>query len=647
MTRPRFASPTRLAALLVTLACASHSSEARLPAWADAIAEQAPAIPEGVSKLPSRVLLHERTIVVGTDGVMKESLHIANQSLSQSNDRAGLEAQWFSRNTKIKTSKGWHQPPKGGTERASASDSVDIALNSAFLSDSKARIMAFDELKRGSLVFFEFEMITQPFTLGFDESFQAGVNIDLQRVSLSVPAGWDVIYDWLGAAGTAPTVSGNTYVWELRDIAALDLADRSAAMSADRGAHLVVSIVPPDGSSPVPGFRRWTDLAAWYQTKSAGLTAIAALPPSLNGTSSVPLSIRCANYVRDQVRYVAKEVGIGGYIPRPAKETSETLWGDCKDKATLLSGLLATQEIESYPMLVNASVHHTVSEIVPALSSFDHVVSAVRVDEALAPLADGWPALFDVPGLGRMLLIDSTDEVNPVGWVSAALAGKRALLIAPQASQLVTLPGQTASAHRVERELTVTLDADGRAAFHRDTHYYGDPGRVIRRTCRESPKEREKSILKGVRDEWVEAVPSGYEVELETKEGAMREIFDWTVSELPQSGGRRIASVFEGVRAWLPAVPLSKRKVAVVFDHPMTLNFRAIVKGVPSGFRPPDAKSFAGDGWSVTTEFNVNGEELKATLQVTLEKTAFEASEFDSLKKFYSALTVTTAGVFL
>jgi len=47
-----------------------------------------------------------------------------------------------------------------------------------------------------------------------------------------------------------------------------------------------------------------------------------------------------ADYMQHQMRYVAIEIGIGGWQPHPAADVFSHQYGDCKDKATLLSSML-------------------------------------------------------------------------------------------------------------------------------------------------------------------------------------------------------------------------------------------------------------------------------------------------------------------
>lgn len=55
-------------------------------------------------------------------------------------------------------------------------------------------------------------------------------------------------------------------------------------------------------------------------------------------------------------------------------------YGDCKDKSLLLCALLACYDIEANPVLVNTSLRHTVGELPPAISAFDHVVTQIVLD---------------------------------------------------------------------------------------------------------------------------------------------------------------------------------------------------------------------------------------------------------------------------
>ena len=83
--------------------------------------------------------------------------------------------------------------------------------------------------------------------------------------------------------------------------------------------------------------------------------------------------------VEDQVRYVALLMNLGGYTPAEADTTWARRYGDCKAKTALLLALLDGLGVEAEPALVNSSAGDQLSELLPALSAFDHVIVRARL----------------------------------------------------------------------------------------------------------------------------------------------------------------------------------------------------------------------------------------------------------------------------
>src|SRR2546427_6972067 len=81
-------------------------------------------------------------------------------------------------------------------------------------------------------------------------------------------------------------------------------------------------------------------MARGREAVTPAIEAVARRGPSEGDPSALERILASATMVRDRVRYVAVELGIGGYQPRPASETLSKLYGDCKDKGTLLQSVL-------------------------------------------------------------------------------------------------------------------------------------------------------------------------------------------------------------------------------------------------------------------------------------------------------------------
>ncbi|WP_290696372.1 DUF3857 domain-containing transglutaminase family protein [Lacinutrix sp.] len=87
-------------------------------------------------------------------------------------------------------------------------------------------------------------------------------------------------------------------------------------------------------------------------------------------------------FVQNEIRYLGLEDGIGAYKPFTPNKVLNQRFGDCKDKSLMLSVMLKEMGIKAYPMLVNTSLKHTITEILPSPVFFDHcVIKVIDKDE--------------------------------------------------------------------------------------------------------------------------------------------------------------------------------------------------------------------------------------------------------------------------
>ena len=136
-----------------------------------------------------------------------------------------------------------------------------------------------------------------------------------------------------------------------------------------------------------------------------------------------------ATFVQRDIRYVAIEIGIGGYQPHTAQEIFADRYGDCKDKATLLSTMLREIGVESYYVLINTARGVAMPEV-PSALSFNHAILAVRLPADISN-----PTLYSVSehvGLGRLLFFDPTHPLTPLGYLPPTLQAKYGLLVSEQ-----------------------------------------------------------------------------------------------------------------------------------------------------------------------------------------------------------------------
>ncbi len=143
-----------------------------------------------------------------------------------------------------------------------------------------------------------------------------------------------------------------------------------------------------DALSPelvISTYNSWDQIATWYanlsadrmQTNSAIVAEVHTLTAGIQ-TPSEKIS-KIYDFVAHKVRYVALELGIGGYQPHSAADTFANRYGDCKDQATLLVTMLRAAGFEAYPVLVRVgSGINADFSLPPTPLMFNHAIAAVR-----------------------------------------------------------------------------------------------------------------------------------------------------------------------------------------------------------------------------------------------------------------------------
>jgi len=221
--------------------------------------------------------------------------------------------------------------------------------------------------------------------------------------------------------------------------------------------------LPPEvARTPYVGFatgRSWSDLAGSYSEIVDRTLAGADLKPFLR-TIRVPAASQVETIglvlarLHQEVRYTGLELGAGGLIPRTPAETLRRKFGDCKDKAVLLTGLLRALDIPAYVALLYATdKDQDVEESLPGFGLFNHAIVVVP----------GKPAIW----------IDPTDPYARIGELPIADQGRLALITAPSTSGLVRTPAALPSDNRQVENREIYLADLGPARAVETSDYLG------------------------------------------------------------------------------------------------------------------------------------------------------------------------------
>jgi transglutaminase-like putative cysteine protease/tetratricopeptide (TPR) repeat protein len=224
----------------------------------------------------------------------------------------------------------------------------------------------------------------------------------------------------------------------------------------------------------------WSALARAYgelvdrQLQGADLAALIPPEPAPSQWDRIAQLLAA---VRAQVRYTGIQFDDGGIVPKPPAETLARRYGDCKDQAVLLLGLLRQEGIPAYLALLNAGVGPDIDPELPGLGLFNH-------------------AIVYVPGASPLWL-DPTDPYTPLGSLPLADHGRHALIAAPNTQGLLRTPEATAADHRVVEEREVYLAEYGTARVVEVSRLTGGPAREIRASWHGAGQEEIRASLEG------------------------------------------------------------------------------------------------------------------------------------------------------
>ncbi|HYC59553.1 MAG TPA: DUF3857 domain-containing transglutaminase family protein [Thermoanaerobaculia bacterium] len=434
--------------LLAALAPAAVAGRGDLPPW---IRASIPAELPPAGDATAQVLLDERFVTVNHAGDIATRHRRVVKILTAAGREEAFLGVPFDDATKIKSMNGWSIDRNGTEYTLRMRDAVESSLGDYELyTDAKMKSFRVPA-DIGSVVAFEYEQSERPYLLQSTWYFQENVPVLRARFQLVLPPGWSHDAKWINYTAAQPVAPGT---WELQSIPAIvDEPRRPSriALSGRVGFNFLAPEAKPLG---------WSDVASWYlhlaNPRSTPTPPLQAKVRELTKDTPDPIA-PLARFAQRDVRYIAVEIGIGGYQPHAAGDIFANRYGDCKDKATLLRTMLKEVGIDAYYVLVHATRGATKPEF-PSIGAFNHVISAIPVS---AERAKTLHAVIDHPKLGKLLLFDPTSTLTPLGQLPEYLQDSRGLLVTNDGGELMDLPAHAPEVNLLRRTATLQLGADG------------------------------------------------------------------------------------------------------------------------------------------------------------------------------------------
>jgi transglutaminase-like putative cysteine protease len=446
--------------LLLVLVCAVPAfAGVNVPDWVrQAAAETLPSYPPDTDAV---VLLDDTTDTLNSPGEVTEHYRRVVRILRPAGRDYAHLSSGFRKDEKLNSIHAWSIDPAGHEYELKDKDFAESSsFDESLYSDIRLRVATAPAADPGTIVAFEVDKQRHLFLDELQWFIQERIPVRKVLYTLQLPAGYEYKELW---ANTEPVkanaVGGNRWQWIKTDVAGIEKEDYRPPVDA-LAARMQVNYFGGVSKNNVDG---WDAIGKWYngltsdrrtatpeiKDKVAQLTA---------GKSDFDGKVRAiADFMQSEVRYVSIDIGIGGYQPHPAGDVFHFRYGDCKDKATLMSTMLHEAGIASDYVIIHTE-RGVAKRDVPS-SLFNHAVLAIEIPAGTD--ASKYRSVFTSKSSQKMLLFDPTDSVTPVGEIGPHIQDRYALLVTPAGGEVVHTPVLDPDANHLVRRGTFKLSEAG------------------------------------------------------------------------------------------------------------------------------------------------------------------------------------------
>jgi transglutaminase-like putative cysteine protease len=332
----------------------------------------------------------------------------------------------------------------------------DIVQPGIFYGGHKRIDFVFPKLSQGAIGRLQFTRRIVDIHLLSPFYFSEDINVKESQFSVTFPSGVNIKYILFGQGKENITFSeelvrGKTkkYTWLFKNVPSYN-REKNSPPRAYIAPHIIVYV----DSYTVKGktikvLSDVSDLYKWYtgllrmipgQNQAIIKEAVAKI--ASGATSDLEKTRSIFQWVQHNIKYIAFENGMAGFVPRSPVDVYEKRYGDCKDMAHLLKDMLNQAGIPAYHAWIGTRSRPYFYSDVPTALADDHMICCVQLNN-------------------EYLFLDPTDSFIPFGQPSSAIQDKEALIgISEQEFKVMKVPVVSRSRNQRADTLSFTIEND-------------------------------------------------------------------------------------------------------------------------------------------------------------------------------------------
>ncbi len=298
----------------------------------------------------------------------------------------------------------------------------DVYQRNVFHDDAKKKSFYYDGLQKGGKTELNYEEeLTEPYFFG-SFYFSSHLPVESSIYVIKTPLDMDILFTLFGdekeKVKYTKEIQGKTIIhkWEGNNLTKLD-SEASSVSVGYYATHIVARIgAYKHKNTDRHLIRDVKDLYSYYRgfindinkEESADISKIAdSLTSNLTNDDAKVEAI--FQWVQDNIKYVAFEDGLGGFIPREASLVCTRKFGDCKDMASILYAMINSIGIPAYYTWIGSrSIRYDYTEV-PTTATDNHMICSYHNGE-------------------KYIFLDATSKGLPLGMPSGFTQGKQALI---------------------------------------------------------------------------------------------------------------------------------------------------------------------------------------------------------------------------
>ena len=638
----------KFAFLLLVFMGLSALARADAPAWLRELARQP--TKSYADDVDIVYLLDEKTTTVKDNGEIVKHGRVAWRILRPEGKKRNYFYIDYDNDSTVYFLHGWSI-----TARGQEYDVKDVfertATSYEVYSDTKIKVGMAPGAEVGTVIGFEYEQRARPYIFQDYWALQGEFPVERSRYELHLGQGWRSRTEWINHPAIAPNEEQGALVWQTTDLPRIEREPNEPPPQALAGMMVVTFL---SDKAPAKTYKDWKEFGGWYTDLSSGMrnpTPAVQQKVEELAPSSWPMAQRIralANFAQRDVRYVAIEIGVGGFKPHSATDIFTHRYGDCKDKATMLSSMLAQIGVKSYYVVVNAT-RGVVQKNTPAFAyAFNHMILAIQMPNA--SYSQAMPAMIEHPKYGHLLIFDPTNDIVPFGELPYYEQDSYGLLVGDEGGELIHFPVSAPDANGVLRSAKLTLRPDGSVEGDVEEVWSGWQAMMAREGLQhETEQDRKKIIERLIARSVANFQLNDYQIEnAQDLDKAVVIRYKFRAENYAKPAGSmmlvrpRVFGEFAG--RWDTSKP---RHYAYEFPAPFLSSDR-IELSVPEGFKIaelPDPMQVKLPFAEYTSKTEVNGNVLRYTRQYKMLATEVPFEQTAELKKLFGEINTDEKGM--